>query len=312
MPFRRAQRAATAACVFLVCVGLFLSAVPAGTALAQPAGRGQQSGDARKKPKSRSLRWDPPPVDAPFHLTASSTPCQLETVLEQAGNRASEMVANLQNFTAQEDVQYQIVGRAFNLQDFGSEQFEYVVSFGPPENGLVVEEYRHPIHGSSSTAAATQDNGLPEMALLFLPELQQDYEMACEGGAERNGRVGWVVHFQQRPERPRRTFAFHAGGRNFPARLKGRAWVAADTGEILHLETGLIEEIPAVHVKHWYLSIDYAPVQFQSRPVSIWLPQSADGYCDFGDHRTIVYHTFSEFMLFSVQTGQRIAKPKAP
>src|SRR3979409_22608 len=34
------------------------------------------------------------------------------------------------------------------------------------------------------------------------------------------------------------------------------------------------------------------------------LLQTVDAYCDFEDHRTIVYHTFSDFMLFSLQTGQ--------
>ena len=42
------------------------------------------------------------------------------------------------------------------------------------------------------------------------------------------------------------------------------------------------------------------------------LPQTVDAYCDFEDHRTIVYHTFTDFMLFSVDTGQTLEKPKNP
>ena len=38
--------------------------------------------------------------------------------------------------------------------------------------------------------------------------------------------------------------------------------------------------------------------------------QTVDAYCDFEDHRTIVYHTFTDFMLFSVDTGQAVEKSK--
>jgi hypothetical protein len=272
----------------------------------------QKTRDTEKKPKSRNLSWNPPSLDSPIHALASTPPCSLPEVLERAGKRATEMVSNLQNFTAQEEIRYQTTDRLFNLQDFGSEVFEYVVAFGPPEMGLIVEEHRNPIRGSSLTAAATQDTGLPEMALLFLPDMQEDYEMACEGAAQWESSPAWVVRFQQRRDRPRRMFSFRVGASVYPASLKGRAWIASDSGEVVHLETGISDEIPAVKVRRWYLTIDYSPVQFQSRPVSFWLPQSADGYCDFGDHRTIVYHTFSNFMLYSVETGQKTVKPRVP
>jgi hypothetical protein len=80
----------------------------------------------------------------------------------------------------------------------------------------------------------------------------------------------------------------------------------------MHLEATLIEAVPAFNVRHWYLSIDYAPVQFRTRNVRVWLPQTVDAYCDFGDRRTVRYHTFTNFLLFSVQTDQTIDKPKQP
>jgi len=88
----------------------------------------------------------------------------------------------------------------------------------------------------------------------------------------------------------------------YPAKLKGRAWIAVDSGEVLHLESSLTDEMPKVRVRHWYLSIDYAPVQFHTQNVRMLLPQIVDAYCDFEDHRTIVYHAFSNFKLFSVHS----------
>ena len=73
-----------------------------------------------------------------------------------------------------------------------------------------------------------------------------------------------------------------------------------------------MEAVTNANVRQMYLSIEYAPVQFRTQNVRIWLPQSVDAYGDFGDHRAIIFHTFSNFLLFSVQTDQTAEKPKTP
>jgi len=272
----------------------------------------QQSGDIEKKLKNRSLSWNPPALDSPVHPLASSPPCELAGVLELAGVRESEQVTNLQNFTAQEKIEYRTSDVQNFVRDLGSETFDYIVVFQKSPGGLVFEEKRDPRRGSSVSPAATQDMGLPEMVLIFLPNMQDDYEMSCEGAVQWDRQLTWVVHFQQRKDKPSRSYSFRVGNAVYPVGLKGRAWIASDSGEVVHMETGLMAEVPAVKVRQAYLSIDYAPVQFQAQPVRIWLPRIVDGFWDFGDHRTIVYHTFSNFMLFSVETDQKVGKPKQP
>lgn len=230
----------------------------------------------------------------------------------QAGARATEMIDNLQNFAAQEKIAYQTSDREAFVQYAGSETFDYLVIFQPSAAGLVIQESRNPRYGSSLTPAANQDMGLPELILIFLPKMQEDYEMKCEGSTEWQGQPAAVVYFQQRQDKPSRTFSLLVNKAVYPVGLKGRAWIASDSGVVMHMETGLIKEVPPARLKRWYLSIDYAPVQFQTRPVKIWLPEIVDGYGDFADRRSIVYHTFSDFVLFSVDVDQKIGKPKSP
>jgi hypothetical protein len=271
-----------------------------------------QGKDAEKKPKSRFLLWDPPDVDAQLHPRSSSLECFLSAVLAQAGTRATELVQNLQDFTAQERIEYRVLGIMGNQLDQGAGTFDYTAVFEQGREGYAVQEGRAPERGNQAVPVSTQDVGLPEMALVFLPEFQDDYEMKCEGAAEWNRRSTWVVRFHQRKDRPSHTASFSERGVVYPAKFKGRAWIAQDTGAVVHLEMGLMQGIPAVNVKGWYLSIDYAPVQFRTRNVKIWLPQSVDAYGDFNTRRTITSHSFSNFLLFSVQTDEVIDKPKAP
>jgi hypothetical protein len=116
-----------------------------------------------------------------------------------------------------------------------------------------------------------------------------------------------------RQDKPGHTISFRDGkGKISPAKLKGRAWIAADSGEVMHMETSLMAEIPGTKLWHWYLSITYTPVPFHAQNVRMLLPQVVDAYSDFDDHRTIVYHTFTDFMRFSVDSGQTIEEPKNP
>ena len=291
------------------------ASTPQSSAALQPSATPRAKG-AEDKPKRNLLLWDPPKVDAPLRSLSSSSPCLLSNVLEHASARAEELVANLQNFTAQEKIEYRLFANVTHLLDGGAGTFDYAAVFDQRPEGLSVQESRIPEPGSRALPFSIQDIGLPELALIFLPEFQGDFELECEGAAEWTGQATWVVHFQQRQDRPSHTASFAVRGVAYPAKLKGRAWIAADSGqdsgEVLHLEASLMEAVTAANVRQMYLSIDYAPVQFHTENTRAWLPQAANAYGDFGDHRTIIYHTFTNFLLFSVHTDQIIEKPKDP
>jgi len=154
--------------------------------------------------------------------------------------------------------------------------------------------------------------GLVAFALVFHPYFVGDFEMACEGLGEWHGQPAWQVHFQQRPDKPARMHVFRVGGGLYPVKLKGRAWVSADTYQVVRLELDLIEPIPKIRLEAEHLAIEYRPVQFARRNPELWLPGSADLYMDFRGRRYHHRHSFSDFLLFSVDATQQIQAPKEP
>ena len=263
------------------------------------------------KAKPESLVWDPPKIDAKLSVSAVSSPCDLDKVLAQAAARATELVDNLQNFTAREQLDF----RTFGAGGFGdtrrrsSESFDYTATITKRGTGFSVKESRKPAQISMDFPLENLDTGLPEMALIFYPDVRPDYHMKCEAAADWNGRAAWIVSFRQRKDRPNQTAAFSTNGHSYPAPLRGRAWVAQDTGVVVHMEIALVHDIPAVNVREWYLSIDYAPVRFRSKDVVVWLPQSVHTWAAFDIDHVVVFHNFSDFFLFSVQTTQQIGQP---
>ncbi|MGB6835838.1 MAG: hypothetical protein WA621_15450 [Candidatus Acidiferrum sp.] len=304
------------------------------------AAKGLYAGHLQEKEKKpHALRWDPPRVDAPILSLSAMPACSLPEVLKTAGQRAEELVNHLQNFIAHEQIRYEqmpslsmagpagitgigaIPGQSQEISFTG--KFDYIVDFGKRSEPLHIREHRTPLKGTvNANLDAIVGKGLPALALIFHPSMQNDYEMSCEGFSPWNNQPAWVVDFSQRKGKRPRTVTMETASELAPhdpntreirpLRLKGRAWIAADSGQVMHLETNLLEKIPLIELEESAFSVDYAPVKFRAQNVEVWLPQFAIGYTDYAGRRMIVEHTFSDFQLFSVQTRDVIQKTPEP
>jgi len=262
------------------------------------------------KENAPALRWDPPRVDVPVPSLSQALPCALPNVLKQAGERAQELVDHLQNFVAHEQIRYEQHDSVGTPEAYGAANFDYSADFGE-RSGHKFRETRTRLAGTyDPRLGATMGTGLPALALIFYPTLQGDYETHCEGLAQWNGQPAWVVYFQQIKGKRPRTVSMATARNVYPVSLKGRAWIAADSGQVVHLETNLMSGIVELELQTSAVSVDYAAVTFPSQNLQIWLPQSAFVYTEYFKNSTIIQHTFSDFRLFSVQTQQVIQKPK--
>jgi len=267
------------------------------------------------------LHWRPPEVDGRIHALSKTPPCALPDVLKQAGERASELVDHLQNFIARERVRYEQTDRSGALEMSASGYFDYLVNF-ENQSVIQVQELRTPLDVTDQRLGRVLDKGLPALALIFSPDLQPDYEMSCEGSTQWKGQPVWVIHFRQSKGKHPRTMTMETATEAHPhsqaeteirpLSLKGRAWIGADSGQVVHLETNLAEEILLVDLKEVAVSVDYAPVKFKAQDIEVWLPKFAVAYTDYAKRRMIIEHTFSDFQLFSVKTQEDQQKPKQP
>ncbi len=89
---------------------------------------------------------------------------------------------------------------------------------------LVSREYRSPREGHAFPEIG-QDTGQVALGLIFRPQMQTDYEMNCEGLDQWKGQKAWIIRFQQRKDKPRRTMQIHYQGGEIGVMLKGRAWI---------------------------------------------------------------------------------------
>jgi VWFA-related protein len=271
--------------------------------------------------KEVTLHWDPPMVDSPLATLSSTPACSLASVLKLASHRAEELVEDLQRFDAHEQVHFELTDALGVSQSSIQAKFDYLVDFRRQPNELGLHEIRAPLAGTDPRLTGmVADIGVPALALIFYPALQSDYEMRCEGITRWKNKPAWVIYFRQIKGKRARTAGIRTASKVMPVSLKGRAWILADSGEVMHVETNLVEGVAVIEVQKDLpvvvqasaISVDYAPVNFPSKHLQLWLPQSAVSYTDYGKRRMTIRHVFSDFQLASVQTEQTVRNPKEP
>ena len=264
---------------------------------------------------SATLRssWLPTGVDESVPPVEPGTACTLDDVLLEAGKRVKEFVSEVDRFTATESLEHEAISKSGVAFRPETRKFDYEVSVEEYRPGfLSVEEYRRSRGSVAEFPDGVATKGLPAMVLIFHPYNVANFEMECEGLARWNGTLAWQVHFRQRSDKPNTTRAYRIGsnGPLYPVAVKGRAWIAADSYQILRLETNLITPVPQIRLREDRTVIEYGPVHFLEGKVDMWLPQTADVYYEWSGRRSHRRHSFSNYLLFSVDTDQLVCAPK--
>lgn len=262
---------------------------------------------------SPGVRWVPTGVDEVAPEVTPGVSCPLPEVLEGVKRRAKELVESLERISATERVEHMEFNKRGRAGVKNEMTFEYVAQIREVRPGrLSVEEWRS--GGPTKMPEGTKlfSKGLGAFALIFHPYYVDDVEVRCEGLGRWRDQPAWQLYFRQREDRePRlRGYRLNEGSATLP--LKGRAWVDPNNYQILRLETELVKPLPAISLEHEQCLIDYQPVQFPANNTELWLPQTAELYIQYRGRRYRHRHSFSNYMLFSVNVDERIQAPAKP
>ncbi len=258
------------------------------------------------------VSWIPPGLDAAVPTVDPSVACPLPEILKMAGVRMTEFVANLEKFSATEEVEHFKINTAGLRGSPDVRSFDYVVLVSRNHWGLFqLDEYRNGSVDPAQFPAGIATVGLPAMALIFHPLLASDFDFKCEGLGQSGGRAAWQIHFAQRPDRPSRIRQYVIQKNSYPVPIRGRAWIDPGTDQVVRLDSELIKPIPEIALTKERLSIEYGSVEFHSNGQRLWLPQVAELYAERGTVRYYRRHAFTNFKLFTVATNQSVQPKEA-
>jgi tetratricopeptide (TPR) repeat protein len=270
------------------------------------AASGKESAQAPEIPR-RS--WAPADIDEEIPTVQVDVGCPLEQILKEASRRTEGLIESLQRFSADESIEEIAFDKNGKTRKASIERANYVAQIETGTSGFPrIREYRTGSSGNQGSSLI--DTGSAIFALIFHPTHVASFNFRCEGMTQVQGASAWQLRFEEAPDTNQSFQAIRIGGAMYLPRLKGRAWVASDRFEVLRMETDLVSPIPQIDFNLEHLVINYAPVEFKSRSVRLWVPASTALYIAYRGHRYERVHTFNNFHLFSVDSDQKFKEPE--
>ena len=284
--------------------------VPLPSVVAQKVAATVHSKPGASAPAARPT-WLPPDVDEKVP-PVEETACAVDEVVEKAEQRILEFVRDVDRVTATESLTHQSINKHGHASRPVGRKFDYLVSIHEVRPGhLGVTEYRNGGSALNEFPGGIVTSGLPALLLIFHPYYAPGYEMTCEGLARSNDQLAWQVHFRQRPDKPNELKSYQSGfrGPSYSVPLKGRAWISADSYQIVRMETDLVTPVSQIQLLAEHTAIEYGPVKFLKGDVNLWMPLSAEVHFAWRGQQVHRRHSFDHYMLFAVDDKQRISTP---
>ncbi len=283
------------------------------TVVQSPVAAGDPDPLADTSEPELSVAWQPPGIDEAKPSVAAGVACPSEQVLARSGDRVQELVDNVGRFAAIEDLLHERLDNQGNPTTRETRKFDYAAYISQPRAGVVlIDEFRTERYGIENLPDQIATSGFPALAMIFHSSMQPDYEMTCEGLGEWKGQATWLMHFRAREDRPSHIQDYVVGTHIYPIRLKGRAWITADKFQIVRIESELISPLKGIGFLAEHQIAEYGPVLFEKKNVQLWLPKTAEVYLDFHRHRYYRRHSFDKYMLFSVDSTDKVNTAKIP
>lgn len=256
-------------------------------------------------------QWAPPDIDSKEY-PVSAVPCNVNDVLQRAMVRVKSQLVNLEKFTATENIEHQEIDKLGQAGPIKSKQFSYIVFVLPyGQDSVFMEESRD---GQASTAAfptTLATVGLNSLAVSLLqPIYRPGFSYSCEGLATVRGDAAWQIRFEEKKDSKTGVRRWQRQGTIYNLPIKGRIWLSTTTYDILRVETDLREAQAELELQRDHLEVNYGPVKFAAINGELWLPWNAEMYMELRGRRYHHRHILSDYMLFGVDTNNKIAAPK--
>jgi tetratricopeptide (TPR) repeat protein len=259
---------------------------------------------AASAPSLPESAWGPPGVDEVKPSVAPGVTCPYQQVIEGSGERVKQFVDNIAKFSAIEAMLHEQLDKTGNPITKETRKFTYVASITEEQLGfLQTDEYRNLRYGITDLPDNIVTSGSMALALIFHPDMRDNFAIACEGLGDWHGQSAWLVHFRQRDDKPNRFAEYNVGSQHYPMNMKGRAWITTDNLQLVHIDAELVKPLPQMAVQHQIA--DYGPVHFQKRNLDLWLPQNVDIFMELNRHYYYRRHSYDHYQLFSVDSVEK-------
>jgi hypothetical protein len=238
---------------------------------------------------------------------------QLPSLLKATGQRVEAFFHDFQNTSSVEQVIHEFIKANGTPTETRKEDFLYLLMKWPEDGRPGLDEHRT----EKDVARARLQNGMivtsgfASLAMMFLPDFQEESQFRYLGRQSVDGRETDVVAFAQRPETSQLQGLFvGTDGMKGRTLLQGIAWIDHRTRQIIRLRTDLLYPLPKLFLTRQTTDVRYAAVHFKKRPSPLWLPSQVVVTVKWKGKLIRNRHSYTDFRLFNVETTWKARMPK--
>ena len=256
--------------------------------------------------------WAPPDIDSKEYPAVEDVACSEDEIVQRTQAKMMHQLGNFEKFIATEHIEHQEVDGHGIPGPVRQKDFNYLIFVEHPKPGMsFLQESRNGGDNLDSFPTSLATQGLAALALsVFDPSYEGDLTYKCEGLGTWRGQAVWRLRFEQKQEVKSRIRMWTNSRGTYAIPLKGRVWIGASSYDVLHIETDLREAVKEIELTRDHLLIDYGPVKFEKSGTTLWLPWDAEMFMELHGKRYHHTHTLRNYMLFSVDSGGTISRPK--
>jgi hypothetical protein len=273
---------------------------------------------ARAKAQARGhqpldyLHYSPQKL-ADFKPAADQAP--LASILAAVGNNVTAFFADFPNVCSMEKVHLEKLDRKGTPTTSREYKYRYLMLTPNDPGAPSIEEYRSDMKGIETPQLGFSDNymltsGFASASLVFHPAYQSGSTFRLLGSQKIKNRDTFVVAYAQEPAKSRLSGIFQYGKNIRQTYTQGIAWIDPQTHQILRLISDLLTPMPQIRLEKETTDIEFSEVRFKRLSQSFWLPEAVSVTLDWNGRFLRNQHAYSDFLLFNVDSSQKIGEPK--
>jgi len=248
------------------------------------------------------------------NLQFEDDPARLETLLKKVGENVELFFRDFPNTASKELVRRERLSPSGKVEDSVTQSFYYSVQSDKEASTWIEGRTdsrgnllrNDPMRGVSFLTAGFANHGI-----LFHSGHQVGSRFRYLG-RDPSASNACVIAFSQRPEVGDFLGEFRASETGTAALIlyQGLAWVDPETNQIIRMRTDLLSPRPDVMLARESTEIWFHEVRFATVARSFWMPREVLVNIEWNDRHFRNRHRYSDYLVFSVESHDKIELPK--
>lgn len=222
----------------------------------------------------------------------------------QAQKQVVKYISELANLHCKESVTQEKLSSSGHVQTTERSSYDYLVMMEGNGDDFQLNESRLETKaGSHKSLPMLVTNGFSTLLLVFHPYYSGAFEFTQGPEEVVNGIPTSTVLFKH--IHGQRTLAALAlRNREFPLELQGTAWLDKNTGEVLKMESNLIDDMSDIGLRSLKVHVDYRQIHLGGNTGTMTLPVLATVEVATPRQHWRNTHTFTDYKVFGAQAEQ--------